>query len=214
MAEIHSLWFRGAIGNSGTGKACISFECPSGFTDHQPMLTVKLGTSDSMATDATVYLTPKNTAQFVRAIMAASTGLSDESPWNVLADKFLEDCGEGSKLNTENRIAQAIAGEVHVQYLVSGLDADTEPVDNLDEIAATGKVVLVQKVDPSWEALSGEKGKDYRSEVLDNPTWLQVAVCANEMIKTVRDFSHIRLESLNQVGKEGEVTIYSFVMGS
>ena len=59
---------------------------------------------------------------------------------------------------------------------------------------------------------------DYRSPVFHDPTWLQVAVCANKMIAQVQDLHHIFLEGISKLDKqlqtEKGVTLYEFDMGS
>lgn len=116
----------------------------------------------------------------------------------------------------ERRVAKAIKAsnpkqKVRVIYSAYKSDKDDEPIDNLDEIAAKGKVVLVQEADEFW---GGPSSKPYRSPVLENPTWLQVAVCANEMIETTRDGHHVFLEGLYKGKREGDVMVYEFAMGS
>lgn len=132
--------------------------------------------------------------------------------------------------NIEKRIKDACraAGhkKIHVFYSAYPSDEeDDEPLDNLDEIAVHGKVILVGYTDEFW---GGKSGKDYHSPVLENPTWLEVSVCCNAMITKTRDFHHHFLEGLNlnkyvatdaRTGKpvwkipEG-VKVYEFSMGS
>jgi hypothetical protein len=109
----------------------------------------------------------------------------------------------------ENRIAAAIDGEMLVSYSSYDEDDEDNPVDNLDEVAAKGKIVFVELHDDFWGV-----GKDYRSEVLKNPTWMQVALCANEMIKTTGDQHHVFLEGIQKIKEEDGVSIYKFLMGS
>lgn len=86
------------------------------------------------------------------------------------------------------------------------------PIDNLDEIAIHGPVIFFHEGDGS------KKSKDYLSQVFFSPTWLQVAVAANEMIRRTRDTHHTYLEGVDFYKKsivEGkEVPIYRFSMGS
>jgi hypothetical protein len=115
----------------------------------------------------------------------------------------------------EKRVNDAVLASgqkiVCVCYSAYDLDDDDEPIDNLDEIAAKGKVILVGFADDYW---GGNESKDYRSEVLENPTWLQVAVCANAMIKTTKDTHHCFLEGLEKHSEEDNVTVYEMSMGS
>jgi hypothetical protein len=98
-----------------------------------------------------------------------------------------------------------------VHYSAYSLDDDDEPVDNLDEVAVRGRVVLVAG---RSEYFGGKASKSYRSEVMHSPTWLQVAVCADEAIHSTRDEHHVFLEALSKKGKEEDVTIYEMALGS
>lgn len=92
---------------------------------------------------------------------------------------------------------------------------DGVPKDNLSKVAVKGRVRLVRGAD---DFFGGKRSRPYRSEVMENPTWLMVAVCANEMIKVVRDGHHVFLEGLDRLPKKEQVEpgviLYEFVMGS
>jgi hypothetical protein len=108
------------------------------------------------------------------------------------------------------RVEKAVKGECFVEFSACEEDDDGVPVDNLDEVAWEGRCRFVQE----GETFFGN-GKGYRSEVLENPTWLQVAVLANEMIKATGDEHHVFLESVDDTGEEeGGVAIVEFGMGS
>lgn len=115
----------------------------------------------------------------------------------------------------EKRVREAILAsgqkKKYVIYSAYESDEDDNPIDNLDEIAVKGKVVLVGYADDYW---GGEKSKEYRSEIMENPTWLQVTVAANAMIKKTRDTHHCFLETLEFRDQEGDVALYEFGMGS
>lgn len=85
------------------------------------------------------------------------------------------------------------------------------PLNNLKQRAISGKVVMMQGHDEFW----GE-GETYYSDVMENPTWLEIAVAANKMIQTVGDYHHIFLEGV--FPKKGAtingVKVYEFAMGS
>lgn len=113
----------------------------------------------------------------------------------------------------EKAVKAAGMTEVLVCYSAYDMDEDDEPIDNLNEVAVEGRVRLVGFNDEFW----GE-GKDYQSEILENPTWLQVTVCANKMIEVTGDQHHAFLEGLSKLhkGKQVEegVTLYELSMGS
>ena len=115
----------------------------------------------------------------------------------------------------EKRVQEAVekSGQkkCRVQYSAYESDDNGDPIDNLDQIAATGKVVLVREAN---DFFGGEDSEDYKSEVLENPTWLQVCVRANKMMKVVRDRHHVYLEGLTKEKEEDGVLIYRFIMGS
>lgn len=88
------------------------------------------------------------------------------------------------------------------------------PIDNLDEIAVAGKVKFVEQGDGFFGS-----GEGYRSKVLENPTWLEVCVLANEMILATKDKHHIYLEGVIATEKtlfqdNDTIKIVRFCMGS
>jgi hypothetical protein len=104
--------------------------------------------------------------------------------------------------------------EVGVAYPLAEGDDDylSHCRDNLDEVAAKGKVVLIRK---RSDYFGGDQAQDYRSEVLKNPTWLQVAVCANASVPVTRDFHHLYLnDTLYRRGREGKVAVYEISLDS
>lgn len=108
----------------------------------------------------------------------------------------------------EERVIQAIAGERLVSYSAYKYDSNEIPIDNLDEIAVQGKVYFFA------EHITTGPGTNYTSPIVDNPTWLQVAILANEMIKTTGDTHHIFLESIQLVKEENGIKQMEFWMGS
>jgi hypothetical protein len=86
---------------------------------------------------------------------------------------------------------------------------DDLPIDNLDEIAIHGKVQFHAEHDPFWG-----HGNHYTSAIIDSPTWLDVAVLGNQMIKTTRDFHHQFLEGVRVVNECNGVKHAKFLMGS
>ena len=77
--------------------------------------------------------------------------------------------------------------ECHVVYSAYESDADGNPINNLEDIAIAGHVKLVKL------------GSIYNPDVsvtLTDPTWLDIAVIANDMIIAKEDFHHVYLESI------------------
>jgi len=89
------------------------------------------------------------------------------------------------------------------------------PIDNLDAIPIEGKILLVDAGSDFYG-----NGEAYKGKTLDNPTWLELCVAANEMILTTKDLHHIYLEAVIPTGKVltlqdmTEIKICHFSMGS
>lgn len=118
-------------------------------------------------------------------------------------------------IDVDQEIAKHVDGENFVIWSVSEMhEEDNNLFENiLDQVAIEGKVKLVQS---SEGFFGGSASKDYESKVLVNPTWLHVAICANEMIKTTGDFHHVYLEGVYKSRKRNRdgVVLYEFGMGS
>jgi hypothetical protein len=107
------------------------------------------------------------------------------------------------------RVEEAIGSDCVVQFSAYRMDSREMPIDNLDQIAASGSVQFIQDHDPSWG-----QGKDYRSATVTNPTWMEVAAIANEMIGITGDKQHCYLEGFTRLRTENGVDILEFDMGS
>ena len=103
---------------------------------------------------------------------------------------------------------------------------DNEKPEFLGEVAVHGRVVLFCEHDRFWGP-----GKDYVSEVLTDPTWLEVSLRASQMVEVTGDHHHVFLEGLDQADRRtvkaclrnhgkmiaaagADVKIYEFLMGS
>ena len=89
------------------------------------------------------------------------------------------------------------------------IDEPCLPINNLHEVPFKGTFTVIGEYDSFWdgrgvgiigEPMTQQCGKEFRSEPITDPTWLQLAVLANESILTTNDFHHIFLESVNLVG--------------
>ncbi len=107
------------------------------------------------------------------------------------------------------RIEARLRTKRFVFYSAYPTEGDHLPIDNLDDIAVEGKVQFFTEHNPFW----GD-GEDYTSPVVDSPTWLDVAVLANDMITTTGDRHHHFLEGVLIVDKTTEVKKCHFVRGS
>jgi len=120
--------------------------------------------------------------------------------WSEVSDKL------------QSRVTEAVeknGQKCHVFYSAYKMDEEDLPIDNLDEIAIEGNVKFVEGGDTFFG-----NGKGYESDVFYNPTWLDVAVVANEMIIATGDFHHIFLEGLLRTPKEEGTKTVRFSMGS
>ena len=94
------------------------------------------------------------------------------------------------------RIEAALPGERRVDFAAFGSEliplVGQVPDDNLDEIAVWGPVVFT-------------RGQDFLSEVVESPSWLDVAVIANGAIveSGVEDMSLTGIEDTGRVNGDG-----------
>lgn len=85
---------------------------------------------------------------------------------------------------------------------------DDVPIDNLDDVAFVGQIQFAEGVN-YWNEFPWE------SKVLENPTWLDLCVVANDKIKTTKDRHHVYLEGISVHGVDfAGVTRASLSMGS
>ena len=113
----------------------------------------------------------------------------------------------------ESRITDAIDGDVHIIYsATSEKEEDGSQIDNLDDIAVEGEVIFSQSCE-GYE----ESDKDFQSDILKNPTWLDVCKVANESLETTGDCrgDHIFLESVYITNRlHRGAPVYEFSFGS
>lgn len=123
-----------------------------------------------------------------------------------------EECRLASLI--DDRVARRIAEEGQDLLVDFSAYRDGEgglPVDNLDEVAVRGRVKFAAGADRCW---GGEDSRSWESPVLTDPTWLDLAVQANDMMRRTNDSHHSFLEGVEVVGAEGGTQIARFLMGS
>ncbi len=109
-----------------------------------------------------------------------------------------------------NKVKHALRDEEQFVYYSVYPTKNDLPIDNIDDVAFEGKGILVAEKDSFW----GD-GERYESEVVENPTWVQISVLANAMIKTTGDYHHNFLEGIQRTEKTKDgITIFEFAMGS
>ena len=104
----------------------------------------------------------------------------------------------------------AVSDEIEVCYSAyECAENPHRPVDNLDEVPVTGKVKVVAPA--TW---CNDAGENYESDILESPTYLELAVLANESIKVTGDRHHIFFEGVLVRREEDGVKIVEMYFGS
>ena len=91
--------------------------------------------------------------------------------------------------------------------------------NNLEEVAIEGRVQFKSDHQSFFGGMAEEFRKDYESEILENPTWLDLCLCCNDMINCTGDNHHIFLEGVHKTGSftlddKSFILIYDFSTGS
>jgi hypothetical protein len=95
----------------------------------------------------------------------------------------------------ERRVAERIGHrqEVGVRYAAYPDDAEGLPIDNLDEVAYSG---FIRFRDEGSDSLAW-RSVPWESAVLEDPTWLDLCVVANDKILRGGDRHHVFLEGIS-----------------
>ncbi len=139
----------------------------------------------------------------------SSVGRRLPTPDEVRQGKAKDAAYDAVSRQMGQQIAAAIKGKVYVAYSAYETQDDV-PINNLGEVAVQGRCIFLDE---------GYGGKPYQSYIVENPTWLQLCVVANDMIKKTGDKHHIFLEGVryDKRGTDGRndgVRVYRFSMGS
>lgn len=103
-------------------------------------------------------------------------------------------------------------GSQHVSYSAYKEDEHGVPIDNLDEVAVQGKAILASP--PPYE-FDNSNREAYQSVVVENPTWLDICVLADAMIRRMGDFDHVSLEAITPTEEDIDgVPVYYIELGS
>lgn len=89
-----------------------------------------------------------------------------------------------------------------VIYSAYDYDSYDVPEDNLHEIPIKGKVKFV------------DESSDIESDIVDSPTWLEIAVIANKILIDAMDYHHVYLEDIEVICYENEIYVAKLIMGS
>jgi hypothetical protein len=109
----------------------------------------------------------------------------------------------------QNRVRARVGPKCSVFFSAYKLDSDKVPIDNLDDVPITGRVIIKRIRDRS----RGQLSKDYESPTMESPTWLDLCVIANNQIMATRDRVHRYLENVEVVGNTGDIQIAIFRLG-
>ena len=82
----------------------------------------------------------------------------------------------------------------HVIYSAYELDAIGRPIDNLDQTAIDGAECHIF-YDLGW-VQDENGGMPFKGVVLNNPTWMELCVVANDAIEVTGDKHHVYFESV------------------
>lgn len=89
---------------------------------------------------------------------------------------------------------------------------DDIPQDNLDEVAIQGPCILIADKDPYW---AGALSQPYQSEILENPTWLELCYHFERCMEATKDYHHVFLEGVHPTDKQIDgIPVYNFSTGS
>ncbi len=140
--------------------------------------------------------------------------MNDELDGTELLDSMIAE--DVAMQAIDDRVAARIEKDtpgkkVRVDYSAYESTDDDIPIDNLDTIPISGKIRIREESEEFW---GGKKSSKWESPILENATWLDLCVQANNMIRRVRDTHHCFLEAIDVVGQEGDITICEFGMGS
>jgi hypothetical protein len=90
---------------------------------------------------------------------------------------------------------------------VSGLHQ--VPVDNLDEVPITGKLLV-----RSSRVRGSQRSSDHESSILENPSWLDLCGIANDQIIASRNRDHRYLEGIEVGENNGDVQSTALRLGA
>ena len=109
----------------------------------------------------------------------------------------------------QTKVAESCRGAVQVRYSPLRSYHDGTPMDDLDSVIAKGAVAVL---DDKHHYEAGDQML-FISPIIYSPTWLDLAVIANDMLNRTMD-NHTFLENYQVIGKHGNVTIIALTMGS
>jgi hypothetical protein len=123
-----------------------------------------------------------------------------------MVDEAIRVPGRARKEKFVNALKQPIENVVIYSAYETETTGDGDlPINNLNDIAFTGTFTVVCEKS-KYDLWRDEHSQDYKSSPIINPTWLELAVLANESILTTRDFHHVYFEGAER--KENTLHLY------
>jgi hypothetical protein len=127
----------------------------------------------------------------------------------------------------EDKVDEACKAKEHervdVIYATYEFDQYDTPIYNLDDVPLKGKVKFIDQdalkegnfFDFMFDNQEDNPYESFESEVMDSPTWLELAVLTNEMIQITNNRHHVYLEDVVVIEvKDDGVQIAMIQMGS
>ena len=111
----------------------------------------------------------------------------------------------------QNRIRDRVGRKCFVFFSAYTLDSDKVPIDNLDEVPVAGKLLIRGGRD---RTRSGQLRKEYESPIVEDPSWLELCVIANNQISATHDRDHRYLEYIEVVENIGDIQVAVFRLGA
>jgi hypothetical protein len=108
----------------------------------------------------------------------------------------------------QNRIKRRVGPKSVVFFSAYALDADRIPIDNLDDVPVTGKLRV-----RGTRSQRIQRSESYESSILENPSWLDLCVFANEQIIATRDREHRFLENIEVIEIVDGIKIVKLCLG-
>jgi hypothetical protein len=123
-----------------------------------------------------------------------------DSEWCVVSEEYSQRVADMNR-----RVQKRLQREPVVFYSAYRL-VDSLPVDNLDEVAAEGKILFVGQ-SHTWS------DPGYISDEIVDPTWLDAAALADDMIRSQEKHDHVFLEDIRLLESKEDIRVFEFIMG-
>lgn len=165
-----------------------------------------------------------NMAQALRSIGTIKQNDDSDSHCRAVA---LANCTLMTHDAMDARIANALGKHINVVFSAYEICGDGEPGDDglychgnslvdadFESAVIQGPCIFSTERDEFW---GGCETEDYQSEVLTDPTWLDILKAADDMICVTKDTHHCFLEAVHRDSQSQEINgvpVYRFSMGS